>query len=357
MKISYNRNEMQNLIDDRESSIFEIPENWQDNDINIKPDKQYTVSKTLSIENLQSTFHAQDMVIKVLWRENWVSEYWLKNSVSHKVSCDNAHNWGNWIRIGDIKLCEHVLAFQQAMRINFDCILSEDSFPIWWLDSFLSEIKPHIKESWNLNYITVKQPILFNFDNWWYMILEPDDGNNKLIIDHQISHNNFWVQRVSLEVTPRVFSYILKARTNAFDNRSKIARIFLDNFWKVPFLESSQKSESFAQLSDINNLLSLEGGKSNRVIEEIMESTDSLLGVNYDNVAFIEWWTIINPNPLFNYKGENIEPVLHWVIDKLWAIGLLWKWSFVGKITTFSTGHKEDVEAMKYLDKNDLLEK
>ena len=67
MQISHNTSEMKSLVDNRIPDIFTIPEEWQNNDINIDSNKQYTISKPVSVEE-KSTFWTKDMIIKILWQ-------------------------------------------------------------------------------------------------------------------------------------------------------------------------------------------------------------------------------------------------------------------------------------------------
>jgi hypothetical protein len=245
----------------------------------------------------------------------------LKWNKSKEAIINNVSLWKNNITIGDIWICEHVLALQQGIWLKLDYLLTENNFPSFdnWLVTILEKIKPYIKKIWESNYFTVKNSIWFEFDNWWYFIIDPDEWEKKLVVDHQFSYKNksLWTQRVLTEITPELFSFIAKARPISSWVRTQIAQA-LFGIWisSIPFM-----------------------------------------GFRKENALYVNDNEIINPNSEFvDNNWINREGIMHEVIDKLWAITLLWWRRFVWKITTYRTNHANDVEVMRYILENQLLE-
>jgi len=67
--------------------------------------------------------------------------------------------------------------------------------------------------------------------------------------------------------------------------------------------------------------------------------------------VFVDQDKILNPNTDFDFGGINREVVLHEIIDKISALGIL-PGRFVGKVTTYFTNHKKDVKAANIIEQN-----
>lgn len=304
-------------IDNRTEPITVL--NWNNSNwigLWLDSNRQYTISNPVSIV-WKSTFWCKDMIVNILWNQsynstkfrNWTSDFVEANSFAAKWRFNN-------INIGKVKICEHSLALQQ-IGLNLKYCISEDNFPTFdnCSGDILKAIAPYIIENGESDFITVRKPIMFKFDNWWYFILTPDEWDKKLIVDHQISYDNIlWTQRVIIDLNPKTFSYIANARTPAYKFRTKIAKILLWKLWSIPYF-----------------------------------------WFNYDNVVFVDKDSVLNPNENFVVDWINLEIILHEIIDKIAPLSLLKWWKFVWKITTLYTNHKKDLEVMKYIQNNDLL--
>ena len=80
------------------------------------------------------------------------------------------------------------------------------------------------------------------------------------------------------------------------------------------------------------------------------------LGYSKDNVLIAGKFRYVN-KPRLEYNGKALEAVWHRaVLDLLAAIALIEEGRFLGKITSYKAGHRLDVECVRALYREDLLE-
>jgi len=311
-RIVTNQEEIEQLKEDRQPNIFTLPEHRKDEKFALDPHKDYTVSQPVSFR-WRSVLWARNMLIDVLASTHDGMNVALKNKIhnnSRDFNTDNVKKSKSSFKIGKVGVCEHTAALINGMGLHANFIVSVNNFPNFneGIYKILSEIAPVLVEKWESKLMTVKEPIAIRFGKKWYFMLEPDQGEHKLIVDHQFSHkNHLGDQRIEIEITPEVFAHIASARPPAYGFRAAVSRkLKLFKIKRLPFLWLDAK-----------------------------------------NVVFVNKKNIWNPNPAFDdEEWINREVLLHEVIDKLGALGIL-PGRFVGRVTTFYTNHKKDVEAMK----------
>lgn len=294
------------------------------------PQEVWIIHKVNSLLNWE-----KDYRFKETFFIKWKSVFWNKDT-SLRVKCSDT-NEINWIPLllkntnskfnnislnrswKSIKIIEHISSIYPWLGINANYELTWDnSFPNYnnWLFDFTEQIiNWNFEQIWDSEFITVKEPILFEF---WegYLLFEPDNWDKKLIIDYQFLYKNsfIWEQRIEMEVNPGTYAFISKRRTLWTWYRTTVMKL-LWRLWKdsIPFL-----------------------------------------WLWIDNVLFSDKIELLNSNQNFDFNWINREALFHWIIDKLGALGLLEK-RFVWKLTTHFAWHKHDIEALKYLKNEDLL--
>jgi UDP-3-O-acyl-N-acetylglucosamine deacetylase len=309
MKINTNISEINNIKEHRDHNfpdVFSPPSHWQDPKYSeFDPNKQYTLSKNHYIKWV-STFGRNPMLVEILLHGG------QQTRINDAIVCaSKASKWINNIRLNGAGICEHILALWPWLGIQWINyrLSGANNFPSFssGLDGLLQKIKPDIVEVWLNTLITVEQPVMCMFHNWEYIIIEPDDGSRRLVIDHAFSYwqPSLGNQRVKMEITPTSFAYLATARPVSIGLKTKVGQYFLKKLWFIPWF-----------------------------------------GLNEGNVVFADKNKIINPNTTFiDEQWINREPIMHEIIDKLWALWLL-PGKFVWKITVFRTSHAQDVDAI-----------
>lgn len=296
---------------------FTLPEEWRDESYSdFKPDKDYTVKYPILTTD-RSTFGRQQIKILMTPQCKAIASIGREGRPLQEANPFSAKKGPNNINVGGIGIVEHALAMHAALGLRADYILSGSSFPTYagGIKELLQKIKPHLKPAGNSDFVTVSRPLGLRFPHGGHFIALPDEGDHKLIIDHQVIHpkNAIGAQRVKMEITPEVFGFIAEARTNGYNTRGKLFR-------------------ALDQLG----------------IKEIPVGVD----FGQHNVLFVDEKGYLNPKEKFNDpEGVNRELILHEVIDKLGPLGMV-PGRFVGTLVTDRTNHPQDVEGMKLVSKN-----
>jgi len=310
MKISKSPDEIRAVKDERIPRILDYPEEWQKDEWKLNPGKSYTVSNPVQMSGV-STFGKKPMDIIFLPQRENVPSFGVGTSEEDLVPAtpDNLGNGLNNISVGKVGITEHILTLRQSTGLKVDCLLSENNFPSCndSVFEFLKAIQPFLKEGEDENFVTVQEPLMVQFDNQGYCIFEPDEGEHKLIMDHQFSFPHIpslGNQRLILEITPEIFAYFAAARPIAYGIRTKIAKTLIAlNLKQVPYLN-----------------------------------------LNLENVLFADKNEFLNPKDMFQNGTQNLEAMLHEMIDKIALLGII-PGRFVGRVTTFFTDHGKDIEA------------
>ena len=312
--------EISRLKGARHPDIFRLPDHWR-NELyeNIEPNKDYTVKKIISVGG-RSVFWNRPMIIDILPASSNGIKIGINNDL-HPADLKTVGNSKSSLKTGNVRVYEHTWAMALATGLKADFDLTEDSFPNFngGIYEILSEIHPHLKVVWDSKFITVQEPIGIIFDNWGYIIIEPDDGQHKVIMDHQFSHKNaLGIQRTIINITPTNFAFLSSARPPAYGIRTIAAKALCNNLNGFPLL----------------------------------------WWLNKNNIVFVDSKKIINGNPKFNdSKWVNREILMHEAAQDKPAPFKLLDGRFVGKVTTYRTNHAMDLEAVKIISKNLEYEK
>ncbi len=293
-----------------DSKAFHVPEHWQEKSWRIDGSKSHTVLQPVTVEGT-STFFAEKMRIAMHNQQYCRPQYNGTFAVPEntRVHC-------NTMSIGGVSVCEHNVALQPALGLQVDYTVSASSFPLFRnsIRAVLDAIRPQLAECGDSVFQTVQRPVGFvtTEKDSPYMIVEPDEGNHELILDHQYSHptNALGTQRTTLRITPEVFAYIAQARTVCYrPMRTKLLQCL--------------------------HAIGLDA----RIVG---------MNIGFDNHVIVTKDAIVNGSSLFEYNGNNYEPIMHELIDKLAPFGLLPD-RFVGRITTYKTSHAMDLDIAKRL--------
>lgn len=187
---------------------------------------------------------------------------------------------------------------------------------------YLAAFHNNLVPTGHTHYVTVNEPVGFRFGEGSYVILEPDEGEHKLIVDHQIEYPDIpplGNQRMRVAMTPEFFSFIAAARTPAMRIRASVLRT-IQHFGMSRFPYTS-------------------------------------LGLS--NVVLVTKRGVQNPNEKYVVNGRNYEPMCHELIDRIGWLKFIeteFGGRFVGKITLCRANHDREIEAARALCKGDLLE-
>ena len=232
-------------------------------------------------------------------------------------------------------ILEHISSVSSALGVNFNIDIKwkkhwptlEDSIHL-----FASKIDESlVKQENNFKYFTVEKPVKIEFwgKRWAYIMLFPDNWDNKLILDLSIKYpwKSIWEQRIVFEVNNEDYlQYVSKARTNASWNNLTYLKIL--NSKLLP-----------------TNLL-----------------RKHVVDFWYDNVLAFNENQIVNPKD--NFTREDwiyTEVIYHNVLDILWALWidskLDWEtwFRFTWKVVAFANSHEHDLQAMNMMKNWDIL--
>lgn len=323
MRIETRSKELRALLSQRHANPLQPPEFFRDPGISLDRKHRYSLAAPFTVEGMAS-FENKPMRIQVLpWSDRSPEEARL---LGHHpgfrydgrmlpLKTEHARKGAHNIQLGDIKIIEHVLAFLLALGIEADFEVSLPSFPTYddCNRPFLDGAKPLLRPTGKAKYFTVKRPFAGIFDNGGYFVLEPDDGDHRFVMDHQVSYPGETVgnQRIVAEITPAFFAYICDARTTSFRGDTKriywLARLGIAR-WFYP--------------------------------------------VTTRNILFVDPRKIYNPRAKFSAGGVNFEFICHELMDVMaWLKFAEAKYNrrFAGKLTTFLFDHHRQVDAAQYV--------
>ncbi len=309
------RGAAKSLQHERHPAVFVPPSSWIDPEFSLLDRGfDYTVDTERSV--IGKKILGRGSVRVEILPQHAGSQYstFQYSGAGVESSPHNARSGFHTIRIGDVSVCEHVLACRVALGLCLDYRLNASHFPLFHdgIREVLSAVKLHLVPFRASPRITVRSPIAIQFRTGSYALIEPDEGQNSLVIDHEFDHgrrNALRRQRTVIDLTPERFAYIAAARTVAYK--------------KV----SSSILRAFHQLG-----------------------IDGIPGINLTvhNTVVVDGDGVMNPRSKFQTPAGNMEPLMHEVIDKLAITGLL-PGRFTGCLTTFRTTHAQDIIVARYL--------
>jgi len=233
-----------------------------------------------------------------------------------------------------LNILEHISSISSALGVNFNIDIKwanswptlEDSIHL-----FASKINESlVKQEKDFKYFTVEKPTKIDFcdKRWAYIMLFPDNWDNKLILDLSIKYpwKSIWEQRIVFEVNDEDYlQYVSKARTNAFWTNEKLLKILNSKFLPTNYIR--------------NNFLDFW----------------------YDNVLAFNENKIINPKDNFTREDWIYAEVLyHNILDILWVLWidskLDWEtwFRFTWKVVTFANSHEHDLKVMNMMKNWDI---
>jgi UDP-3-O-acyl-N-acetylglucosamine deacetylase len=297
--------------------------------------RRTTIAKSVKIQGPGTFFGKETSTIEFLptEREGWWFDRtehpdWLRIQVAiHNVWTTGQVVSNIVLRSGSqhnyVRLVEHIIALRMGMGID-DLIIKIDSGdpPLFDVGSMplveALESAGKVESGFPLDYVTVKEPVAFATPEGKLLYFEPADPEDpKLELDCGISFPNvIGKQRIKLVVNPETFRRGAHARTNTTAQK----KLYCQSVGKL--------------FADVRNL----GYTDKNVL--IAGKT------KYHNEAGL----VVN--------GKALEAVWHRaILDLLAAIALIERGYFLGKVSSYKAGHAMDVEAVKALYRNDLLEK
>lgn len=292
-------------------SILSWPDPFTQSLPGFRANNKHTISRVATLEGTGS-FSNQPVQIQLSACEDgkpWMQCGATKWAIDARHISLGEHN----IQLGGIKIIEHPLALMSALNLDINFLLSVPDFPTFdeccrpFLEASISCIQPLQA----LQKFTVKEPVQINFEQG-YVILEPDDGNGFINIDHQIDYpgSSIGKQRIQFTLTPERFAYLCSARTPSFRPRAITTAI----------------------------------------IDRIMAGTLTEFPVTLENVLFVDEERIYNPRKSFIFNNHNYEFISHEIIDVtaiLKLIEIQMNATFCGQMTTHRFGHKEQIQAAR----------
>ncbi|KKW39467.1 hypothetical protein A2454_02610 [Candidatus Peribacteria bacterium RIFOXYC2_FULL_55_14] len=325
-----------------------VPEHFHDGSLGIRSNLQYTLRRAAGLGMRRSTFWNSPIDVQLLPHRRREAP----SSVSvdgHLVPCTigNVRTQLHNIAVTDgeagASILEHPNAVQTALGVDMDirvstfgdsplrpvlqrCGLVSRSVSLPTNadcnQPYLVALRDNLVSVGRAHHVTVNEPVGFRFGGGSYILLEPDEGGHKLIVDHQIEYPDIpplGNQRMRVAMTPEFFSFIAAARTPAMRARAGI-------------------------LSTIRHL-----GMS--------RFPYTSLGLS--NVVLVTKRGVQNPNEKYVVNGRNYEPMCHELIDRIGWLKFIeteFGGRFVGKITLCRANHDREIEAARALCKGDLLE-
>ncbi|MDA1208764.1 MAG: UDP-3-O-acyl-N-acetylglucosamine deacetylase [bacterium] len=327
-----------------DSEVITAPEHFRDDRLGIRRGIEYTLGFPATVgENSRTTFWNEPMDLSISPTAGDAVPRTIHNGRSYTRILSNTDVGMHNIRMGHLGILEHPSAVATALGIRFDIraetqkpslglhramqavgvaedVASLPTFPNM-AEPYLDAMEGNLYPIGDTNFITVNEPVGFEMDES-YIVMEPDDGDGRLLIDHQISYPQnpaIGTQRIVADITPEFFAFIASARTPAFGMRSKLAQLV---------------------------------GKFGP------EATFPYTALGMSNIVAVGTDGIVNPNTKFDTGDHNLEVLCHELIDKLgWleAIENQYGGRFAGRITTFCTNHARDIEVARAICEQDLI--
>ncbi|AOP34929.1 UDP-3-O-(3-hydroxymyristoyl)glucosamine N-acyltransferase [Leptospira tipperaryensis] len=301
------------LKKNRFPEIDRFPKHFVEDRFPIEVKNSYTIQKEFSVKGV-STLENQPSTIRVKPFSGAFSKFSHSQKtleLKPEFCIKGNHN----IQLGDVKIIEHPIALMSAFGLYLDFDLEKSSFPTFdFCDQvYLDGIANNLRVIGEVPPITVAKPFVMSWEKG-YCILEPDEGNLKLILDHQVSYPGSTVgnSRITTELTPEIFSYIASARTTAF--------------------RPGEEADKFYQIG-------LAGGLKDYPF-------------TLENVILLNEERIFNPREKFAHEGKNYEFLAHELIDILAWIRFVeeeYKGRFFGKMTTFLFDHHKQIDIAQFV--------
>lgn len=260
----------------------------------------------------------------------WFDRTDLPKSLPIRVSVRNVWTTGSVVsnivlRSGRpenyMRMVEHIIALRLGLGLD-NLLIKTDSGdpPIFEVGSLplleaLEDAGFESQES-KVRYYTVKEPVYITGPNGSFVVIKPDDGRKQLLVDCAVDFvTAIGKQRIRFPVVYGYFRHGAHARTNA--TLTKI-------------LYSFTIGRLFA---DIRNM-----------------------GYNFKNVLVASKFGYLN-EPRLLHEGKSLEAVWHRsTLDLLAALALIEEGRFVGEVISYKAGHWLDVQLMRALYKQELLE-
>lgn len=297
--------------------------------------RRTTIERPITVQGPGTFFGKETRTIQLLptEREGWWfdrsdHEGWLRIGVGiHNVWTTGQVVSNIVLRSGSphnyVRLVEHIIALRMGMGVD-DLVIKIDSGdpPLFDVGSMPLveglESAGIVESAYPLNYVTVKEPVVFSTPEQKLLIFEPaDPADPKLELDCGIEFPNaIGTQRIKMVLNRETFRRGAHARTNTTAKKKLMCQT-------VGKLFADARNLGY---TDQNVLIA---GKR-----------------KYHNT----------PNLMLN--GKSLEAVWHRaILDLLAAVALIDRGHFLGKITSFKAGHQMDVEAVQHLYREDCLVK
>ena len=317
MKIERKRNAIKNIKEDRARGVLVVPDEFRDERLDLKPSRTYTLTEPVTVTGV-SSHEKEPMTIVLGPQAEKLPRFRLKNEARDEtlpLTADHLREGTHNMQLGDIKIIEHPLAMLTALNLELDFTLSEASFPTFdycdrpYLDAIAGKLAP----AGDTRFFTVKSPFAGAFEQG-YFILEPDEGERRLVVDHQVSYpgKSVGTQRIVTEMTSEFFAYLCDARTPAYRKRE-----------------------------DAEGMLT-----------ELRENPEKYAPYSLENVLLVDEDRFYNPREKFLHRGVNYEFMMHELIDVtawLKLVDVRYGGKFVGRLTCFLFDHAKQIAAARFV--------
>lgn len=318
MNIETNLDNIKQMKSERFANITPVPDIFRDNKLGIKKDKSYSIINPTTITGT-SSFENKPIQIELTPCLTQIPRMTYNEkslSISPELTIKGQHN----IQLGEIKIIEHPISFMTALNINLDFQVSEPSFPTfdYCNKPYIDALFGNLKVVDDAKFFTVKHPFAGIFDKG-YFIIEPDEGEKSLLVDHQVSYPGTSIgnTRIQVEITPDFYTFLCEARTPAFRPKEETVK----NFEIV----------------------------KNKLIKDYP--------ITVENVLFVDEDTYYNPRSKFDFNGINYEFMMHELIDIiafLKFVDIKYSGKFVGRLTTFLFDHHKQIDAANFICSNEM---
>jgi len=292
-------------------------------------DSETTISRPVSVTGPGTYFRRADRTLlfePTAEKGWWFERVDLPNDLPMQVSVRNV-----WITARNIvlrsgsshnymRMVEHIIALKLGMGIdNLLIKVSSGDPPLFDRGSMdlveALESAGLAKQPGKIRHVTVKESVTIGGENGGFLTFAPDDGRKKLAFDCAIDFKNaIGKQRVQFDLNKKLFCEKAAARTNTTTGMK---------------LYCMTVGQLFA---DIRNM-----------------------GYTNNNILIAGKRRYLN-EPRLMQEGKSLEAVWHRAImDLLAAVALVDCGRFVGKITSYKSGHALDVDMIRLLYKHNLL--
>ncbi|MCE9597815.1 MAG: UDP-3-O-acyl-N-acetylglucosamine deacetylase [Spirochaetia bacterium] len=309
MDVTFDQGRIDDLLRDRHPIIRQIPDRLRKN----VPFKHGHAYGLLSPVTIKGTSSFENKPVRITLSPTNAAPTFELASTGERFAIDPAicqkgqHN----IQLGSIKIVEHPLSFMSAFGLRCDISLDQPSFPTFDYCNlpYLEAVENKIVDIGPERSFTIKSPACLLFGNG-YCVLEPDQGVNKLQIDHQVSYPGKSVStiRIGTQLTPDIYAFLCAARTPSFRPRAE-----------------NQKNYELVKSGALKEY-----------------------PVTTENVLFVDEEEFYNPRAEFSEDGFNYEFIMHEIIDIIaWLrfLEIAHNGRFVGKMTTFLFDHHAQIDA------------